>query len=163
MNMIQKSTGQPPKLRARGAEARGLVGFVKDETALMFRNDVPAEATAKQAAVHLAAMYANLSHEAFSHASLSEHCRKFALLWRGLELTVGDGSPLWRIKPKLHQMQELCELSVSNPSLNWLYRDEDFGGTMAGLVRVRGGKATAKRIGQSALVKFFARHPLPSL
>ena len=162
MTMIQKSSSTPPKLRARGAEARGLVGFVRSETAAVFRDDVEPEATAKRAASHLATMYANLSQATFSHDVMAEHSRKFALLLRGLE-SFDEGSPLWRTKPKLHQMQELCECSVHNPSQNWLYRDEDFGGSMAGLVRIRGGKATPKRVGQNALTKFFARHPLPSL
>lgn len=159
LNMIQKATGQPPKLRARGAEARGLVAFVRDETAAMFRDDVPEEATAKAAAAHLFAMYQNLS--TFSHESLSLNSRKFAILWRGLEQNA-DG-PMWRSKPKLHMMQELCELSMHNPAGNWTYRDEDFGGSMAALVRIRGGKATAKRVGVNALTKFFARHRMPAL
>ncbi len=158
-NMIQKAPNQPPKLRARGAEARGLVGFIREETADKFRDDVPVEAAVKIAASHLHGMYANLSGENFSHDSLAEHSRKLALLWQGLERTTAE--PFWRTKPKLHQMQELCEMSVHCPSANWTYRDEDFGGFMASLVRIRGGSATAKRVGHNSLVKFFARHFLP--
>jgi hypothetical protein len=159
--MIQKAPGQPPKLRARGAEARGLVGFIREQTAEKFSEDVPIEAAAKHAASCLHAMYANLSQDAFSHASLAENSRKFALLWQSLEKATED--PFWRMKPKLHQMQELCEMSVHCPSKNWSYRDEDFGGFIASLVRIRGGAATAKRVGQVALAKFFARHVLPTM
>jgi hypothetical protein len=163
LNMIQKSTSQPPKLRARGAEARSLVGFVKLEAAALFTGEVGEEATAKVAAEHLHAMYENLSESVFSHESLSTHSRRLAVLWRALEQTVGRDCVRWRMKPKTHMMQELCEQAAHNPSLNWTYRDEDFGGTMAALVRIRGGRATPKRVGLNALTKFFARDSPPCL
>lgn len=160
-NMLQQKATQPPKLRARGAVARGLITYVQGETAAHCQDDVLEEATVKAAASHLFGMYANLSHDAFSHESLADHSRKFALLWRALEASTAE--PFWRTKPKLHQMQELCEMLEHNPSLNWTYRDEDFGGFMAQLVRIRGGLATAKQVGDNALTKFFARHELPIL
>ncbi len=160
-NMIQKAPHQPPKLRARGAEARGLVAYVRDETAEKLRDDVPVEAAVKSAAVHLHGTCSNLARDAFCHASLAEHSRKFALLYQSLDGATAE--PFWRVKPKLHQMQELCELSRHNPAANWTHRDEEFGGFMASLVRIRGGSATAKRVGHNCLVKFFARHLLPVL
>ena len=60
---------------------------------------------------------------------------------------MGATSLRWRLKPKLHMMQELCELQTDNPSQNWTYQDEDFGGSMAACARVRGGSATAKVVG----------------
>jgi hypothetical protein len=187
INMIQKTAGSPPKLRARGAEARGLVKFARQEAAEWLRDDVPDEAAAKAAAVLLEVsrlcerlhrppfeevsrqpyaragqeMYGNLSAASFNHVALATSCRKFASLWAALESS-GDGIA-WRMKPKVHQMQELCEFCSHNPSANWTYRDEDFGGSMANLVRIRGGKATPKRVGSNALTKFCARHPVPSL
>ena len=44
---------QPPKLRARAREARALVPFAREQTALHFADEDPEEATAKQAAEHL--------------------------------------------------------------------------------------------------------------
>lgn len=159
--MLQKSGTDPPKLRARGAEARGLVKFVCDEAAAELADDVAIEATIKAAASYLKLMYDNLSAAAFSHEALSESSRKFAVLWKALDEATPE--PYWRMKPKLHLMQELCEISKSCPSTTWLYRDEDFGGSIANLTRIRGGKATAKRVGFNVLMKFFARNALPSL
>lgn len=108
-NMIQKAPNQPPKLRARGAEARALVPYIRDETAEKLRDDVPVEAAVKNAALHLRGMYSNLASDVFSHDSLAEHSRKFALLCQSLDDATAE--PLWRVKPQLHQSQELCELS----------------------------------------------------
>lgn len=161
VNMIVKSAGQAPKLRARGAEARGLVLFAYEQTLANFSDDDPEEAAAKAVAFHMHCMYRNLSASVFQHESMADHSRKLAVLWCALEGLGATGRR--RAKPKLHQMQELCETMVHNPSCNWTYRDEDFGGTMAALVRTRGGKATPKRVSWNALTKFFARHPMPSL
>ena len=107
------------------------ITYVHGETAAHCQDDVLEEATVKAAASHLLGKYANLARDAFSHESLADHSRKFAVLWRALEAFTVE--PFWRTKPKLHQMQELCEMLEHNPSLNWTYRDEDFGGVMAQL------------------------------
>ena len=69
----------------------------------------------------------------------------------------------WRMKPKTHLMQELCEFTTTNPSSNWCYRDEDSGGTMAAMARVRGGRGSARVVGTNLLRKFVARHPVPAI
>ena len=43
--------GKPPKLRARGAEARGLISFAREQADLHFSVDHPEEMAAKQAAL----------------------------------------------------------------------------------------------------------------
>ena len=160
--MLQKSNC-PPRLRARGAEARGLIDFAYEQATMHLSDDVPIEAAAKHAAVHLQACYFNLHEATFRHESLAEHSRKFCLLLAALEEHAGQDSKAWRLKPKAHQMQELCEMSRSNPSKNWTYRDEDFGGSMAALARVRGGKAGPMVVGRNVLLKFQAKHPLRAL
>ena len=152
--------GQPPKLRARGAEARGLVDFAHEQAQALL-GATPEEQTARQAAEHLRACYHNLCAEVFDHGSLKENSRKFCILYSALESTVPAESKRWRMKPKFHQMQELCEESTTNPASNWCYRDEDFGGSMSAFCRVRGGRATPQVIGRNVLMKFEARHPVP--
>lgn len=160
--MLQKS-GAPPKLRARGAECRGLINFCREQVEAHFDDHDPEEGAAKQAAIHLQACYQSLHGALFDHEVLREHSRKFCIQFSALEATFGAGGTAmkWRLKPKVHQMQELCEEALHNPSRNWTYRDEDFGGSMAGFARVRGGKATAKVVGFNVLLKFQARHALP--
>lgn len=155
--MLLKRGGHA-KLRARGAEARGLVGFARQQAVAHLNNDIPSEAAAKTAAIHLSECYANLSRERFHHAAMKEHSRKFCIQMVALEAVAAHG---WRAKPKLHLMQELCEESADCPSINWTYRDEDFGGSMAGFARVRGGTVTSSTVGRNVLHRFRARHLLP--
>lgn len=159
-NMLGKR-GQPPKLRARGAEAKGLITFAREQAEAHLADNDPEEAAAKQAAIHLEACYRMLHKTIYDHAAMANHSKQFCVLYAALERVLGQDSPKWRMKPKVHLMQELCEMSAANPSLNWTYRDEDFGGSMAGFARVRGGRATAKVVGRNVLTKFQARHSLP--
>ena len=92
---------------------------------------------------------------------MSENSRKNCILFAALE-AASEGIN-WILKPKVHLMQELCELTDTNPSTNWTYRDEDFGGSMAGMARVRGGRGSARVVGLNVLRKFIAKHRLPSI
>ena len=59
--------------------------------------------------------------------------------------------------------QELAEMDGCQPALSWTYRDEDFGGTVAGLVRRRGGPRTIAATGSQVLQRFVGRHQVPVL
>ena len=102
-----------------------------------------------------------LEPAAYDGTVLADNSRKFCVLYSALESTVGATCPRWRMKPKTHLMQELCEMHTHNPSSNWLYRDEDFGGSMAAFARRRGGPARPAVVSACVLMKFRARHPLP--
>lgn len=152
------------KLRARGAETRNLIPFTLEMALLHLDSSVPLEAAAKQAAVHLHAMYQNLSEHAFCAEHLKLHSRLFALQLVALEkftLATDPASKAWKVKPKLHLMQELAEESVSNPSAVWCYRDEDYGGTIARLARSRGGPSPALACSRKVLQTFYANHDVP--
>ena len=82
-------------------------------------------------------------------ASLPEHSRRFASLHVALETT--EVEP-FGVKPRVHLFQELAE-----------YRDEDFGGTVAGLGRRRGGPRTIAATGSQVLQRFVGRHQVPVL
>ena len=107
-------TGRPPKLRARGAEARGLIDFAKELADAVLNDGNTEQLAAKQAAAHLQACYANLSASTFDHESMKEHSRNLCSLLAALEATTPEDSACWRLKPKVHQMQELCEMSTHN-------------------------------------------------
>jgi len=151
---------QTPKLRAKAAEARGLVPFARDTALLLLSDAVPTESTAKEAAICLASCYDALSHTTFLADDLKKHCRKFCLLTVALEAA---DEKLWRVKPKLHLFQELCEMQTSCPADSWTYRDEDFGGTLAKISRRRGGNNSALGTGRSVLQKFAAKHAVPAI
>lgn len=160
-SMLRKSSGAP-KLRAKGAEARNLVGFIWEQADQHLCSGDVVESSIRQAAYHLRACYECLENTVFDHDVMSENSRRFCLLYAALEKA--SRNPMhWRLKPKFHLMQELCEMSPHNPARNWLYRDEDFGGTMAAMARVRGGRASAAVVGRNVLLKFKAKHPLPTV
>jgi hypothetical protein len=160
--------GKPPKLRAKAAEARFLVPFAKEAAERLLAQEARGllpqvahvqEATARQAACHLAACYDCLSQATYSPEALRENSRKFALLYVALERATPH--PAWRVKPKLHLFQEMCELGTACPSLCWSYRDEDFGGSLAQVSRRRGGSSSPAATAAALLAKFAAKHEVP--
>eukprot|EP00971_Amphidinium_carterae_P314516 6251687-Amphidinium_carterae.1 len=57
---------------------------------------------------------------------------------------------------------ELGVLGV-NPSDVWLYRDEDFGGSLAKMGRVQGGHTSASSCSKLVLDKFRIKEQLPAI
>lgn len=155
-----KSSKKPPHLRGKGAEIRALVPWANELAQRLLRDDDTEEQSAKVAMFHLNACYSMLSAEKYDEAVLQEHSRKFALLYVGLDSLKADR---WHVVPKLHWFQEMCEMTSVRPSNSWNYRDESFGGYLAGLSRLRGGHNTASAAGKSMLRKFQARHRIPLL
>lgn len=148
-----------PKLRARAAEARGLIPF----GLLMARawlGDTELEATAKGAMEELNSCFEMLSPAAFNADTLAFHSKRFCLLYVALE----EAEPqMFHIMPKLHMFQELTQMSKSCPSLFWTYRDEEFGGTVASLSRRRGGSNNPTATAFSLLNKFRAKNAVPRI
>ena len=85
-------------------------------------------------------------------------CRDFLLLYGALSNQAADqGKDLWRVKPKFHLMQELCEFQgvrYGNPRNFWTDRDESFVGLIGTIARPRGGKHTAKSVPVATLNKY---------
>ena len=157
--MVSKNAGAPPKLRGKGAEVRGLVAFGVEVAQRHFDLEDTFQATAYQAARKLQACYEGLDAERFDPTTMANNSRQLALLLAALDSTAS--APLWRMKPKVHLMQELLEYGLSRPSETWLYRDEDFGGTVATMAKHRGGHSAAHTVGMAVLNKFAARHAVP--
>lgn len=154
---------KPPKLRAKAAEARALVPFALEMAETKLSSAVPQEQAAQLCAKHLAKCYDCLSSSQHSQQVMADSCRSFCLLYCRLEAR-SENALFWRVKPKMHLMQELCERSNGSiPSMSWCYRDEDFGGTMSKLCRRRGGKNSPMATGTQALTIFFAKNPVPIL
>ena len=106
-------------------------------------------------------MYDQLRSDApFSYDHLRENSRRFCGLYVGLEAC--SRRPDWRVKPKLHLVQEMCEMTDGNkPQLTWTYRDEDFGGFMAQLARRKGGRNMVTSSCREVLRKFYTRTEIP--
>ena len=69
------------------------------------------------------------------------------------------GKQTWRIKPKLHMLQELGEFQVDemgDPSLFWAYKDEDYVGLCATIGFSCGGGGSAATTPQCIVDRFRA-------
>ena len=154
-----KQPKKTPKLRAKAAEARGLVPFGL-EVARLLDDTIVLENTAKAAMEHLSQCYNLLSPEIFSADMMGFHSQRFCLLYVALEQALPQQ---FHIKPKLHMFQELTQMSRSCPSLFWTYRDEEFGGTVAQLSRRRGGSNNPAATAISLLSKFKANNNVPCI
>ena len=151
-----------PKLRAKAAEARGLVPFGVELAEEMLTD--PGDhvgVTIRECARHLQACYDNLSRAEYDADSLSNNCRLCCVLYKSLS-DFSAKPRHWKLKPKFHLFAELTGTG-NCPSLQWTYRDEDFGGFAAKLSRRRGGKNTVLSTGRAWLLKFLANNLVPCL
>ena len=140
--MIRKKASSSPKLRAKAAEARGLITIAKQICDEFLADDNALEYTIKMAATELWQCYSFLSKNLWNHQSMLLHGRKFLLLRKSLE----NETDHRKIKPKHHSFLDLL-LQNSCPSDSWTYWDEDFRGFLAHLGAVKGGSHNPYSIG----------------
>ena len=84
----------------------------------------------------------------FDSAACARCSRQFCNLYKVLSKEASDDK-LWKLKPKMHMVQEMCEVQsalVVNPREFWTYRDESFMGVVSSKAHSRGGLATASTI-----------------
>ena len=117
--MIQGKKSSPC-LKCKAAEARALVPFAVYASNKWLSDDNHFEAAVKQTARELNACYQQLSQAVYNLQAMKEHSRRFSLLAVGLEAASSGRN--WRVKPKLHLFQEMCEMQEGCPSTCWTYR-----------------------------------------
>jgi hypothetical protein len=157
-NMLGKK-GKCPKLRGKAAEIRALIPFSLELSNLFLDQNDPIEQGIIHAAKALNSCYANLHKHVYNKSDMAKSCKTFCILMCELE----SKTDVFKVIPKQHLLQELCEMSSINPSMTWCYRDEDFGGSLASISRVRGGSNRAANVCKAVLSKFVAQHKLPRL
>ena len=96
----------------------------------------------------------------FHPAQLADASRRVCLLWAQLaQGAEREGLVDWRIKPKFHLFQELCEYKAQafgSPELFWTYADESWCGFMAQSAKRRGGQNPAAAVPSRLLDRFRA-------
>lgn len=152
-----KREKKAPKLRAKAAEARALVPYAVVAAEKWLTAGTQLHLAIIQAAKHLSSCYDNLNPQTFNPDNLRTSSRLFCLQYAALQ-SFHVGTNKWRMKPKFHLFQELCEMSKACPSASWTYRDEDFGGTAASYIRRRGGPAPIHLAALSLLDRFVLAH-----
>ena len=149
----------PPKLRASAAQVRNLVPLGRELAEELLDTAVPLEEAALFGTRHLWDCYEALSSSTPEwQERLSRSSRLFASLFVALDnLTGGD---IWRVKPKLHCLLHLCS-DGGKPSMNWTYRDGDFGGSCSHWARRRGGLHRPGAASKNLLSRFAMVNPVP--
>ena len=161
MTMIRKNNTTSPKLRTRGAETRHLVPFGKILADELLDESNPFENGVKYAMHYLQeAHHVGLNKKDFEPLRLQRAVNAFLLQYKSLE---DMSEPFtWHLKPKFHLFAELS-LGSDCPSQHWLYRDEEFGGTLARMARSKGGQETAWAVSSRCLQRFACDFDLPFL
>ena len=82
-------------------------------------------------------------------------------MWKSLaDVAVARGDDKsWRMKPKVHLFQELCEYKAGifgSPELFWTYQDESFCSFLAKCAKRRGGQNFAATVPQRLLDRYRA-------
>ena len=87
----------------------------------------------------LSQMYGLL--EDYNQAAMKDAATRLSILLAALNDM--SEAPLWRMKPTIHSMLHLAQ-SLHSPTKTWIYREEDYGGSAARLMRSRKGHDAAK-------------------
>lgn len=144
--------GKANKMKCKAAVARHLVPFLPIVCRNVLSSDNERHGTIQALVNNLAECYRLMADS--GSEDLQKASRRFANSYTALEaaeLLERPDSAHWRIKPKLHLFQELCEFGTRDPRSFWCYQDESFGNVAARLSVRRGGKDNAAKNTESLL------------
>ena len=152
-----------PKLKASAAAARALIPFCNQQCKILLDPTNAVHEAIIMAADHLNECYDCLSKDAVDwKCRLKQHSKDFAVQYAALQ-EFHEGTKAWVVKPKMHQFLEMCS-GDSKPNMSWTYRDEDFGGTVAQLCRIKGGCWKKVLVySKKMLVLFKTKHRVPRI
>ena len=159
--MLRKDAASAPKLKAKGAETRKLIPILGVLCRKVLDSTRELDSAVVACMSLLLQCYAALDVEPSDPNLMEREVRRFALQYVSLRDYYGDNIT-WRVKPKLHLLLHLSQSSTCSKDI-WCYRDEDFGGATATMVRAKGGHNTPGNSSQVVLDKFKARNDLPVL
>ncbi len=158
-----KQPNKPPSMAGKAAMLRGVVPFAAQLCEELLDPSDLMEDTVLAFARELHALYRGIAGD-FDPAVMATASRRLATLYVALDETTPP--PLWRVKPKLHLMQELCEHIApvdGNPRSYWTYTDESFGGLMAEVARKRGGRLEPASAPHRLLKRFCGANRVPQV
>ena len=160
-NFTTSGTGKANKMKCKAAVARCLVPFLPHLCKRFLVSGSEHDLAVQTVVDNLAACYRLMDTPG---SDLCRASRRFANAYAALEtaeLQRNPGSAHWRIKPKLHLFQELCEFGDRPPRLFWCYMDETFGDICAQLAVRRGGADNPGRNTESILNAWCCSTPFP--
>lgn len=156
--------GSAPKLKGKAAEIRALVPWLP-VACQKWHAGTQQQQTALSLCKQLAVCYECLDD--FNASKLKLASQKVATLYIALEADALRQNPTdthtWRVKPKLHLFQHLCELGGDNPRDFWCYADETAQGSYSDLFTRRGGKDNASVNALRVLQRWTGLKPFPTI
>lgn len=158
--MVQKKPAAPPKLRGKAAEVRGVLPFAL-LTAEKYQDGSTHRSTVLALVRWLCTLVRFCRSVPYPAQEASEAAMKVAVLYSALEAEAcrGGNTVLWRVKPKLHLLQELCEYVApvhGSPFTFQNYLDESIGGWVGKMGVRRGGPKRAAGVALNVLSRFRA-------
>ena len=140
-----------------------MVGFAKELVEKHCDESEAFDNGVKWAVIYLNQCHDLGLHRASFHApSFQRAVQDFLLQYKSLEAAMGTDSSLWVLKPKFHMMFELAQTGDC-PAMNWNYRDEEAGGTLARMARSRGGLQNPWSVSSRCLQRFCCDYDVPIL
>ena len=156
-----RQDGKSPKLRAKGAETKGVLPFAL-ELAIAMKTARPTAHfdTVASCASCLMDFYILLDSDEWNHDAAAEACRRFCVLFHALSREAAARDPRhWKMKPKMHLFQELAEFQTAelgHPARYWTYQDESSVGVVAKMAMSRGGARSAASAAKATLLRSLA-------
>lgn len=158
--MFYNKGGKPAKLKAKGGETRQLLPFLACLTCELAGKSETWTTVARlcQELFDCAKFAGAMPFDANALAGAS---RRVCTLWASLAAAqeAGGNYIVWKIKPKFHLFQELCEYkckTFGSPELFWCYVDESWCGFMSKAAKRRGGQNPASAVPARLLDRFRA-------
>ena len=149
---------KPPFLKAQAATVRKMVPWLVELLKFL-------DATIEEHRMVIAGMMAlNECYKCLSNASFSaDHLKNQAAIFGTNVANLHGLNPdRYALKPKMHLFQELCSQGIQ-PSQGWLYREEDFGGSLVSMAHKEGGIDTALSTSRTCLSRFCISAAPPSI
>jgi len=165
LTMIKKR-GETPKLKCKGAQTRHMVPFgVQIASELHDRHGTPHSARVLELAKVLKDIYTCMDTHWDSDLA-GNLSMKLAKTYNTIHNDDSDLTNVWRMKPKLHMMQEMLEYQgkeLGNPRGFWEYQDEDFVGMIAKIAMRKGGGNTHMACSMNTMSRYRALMALGSV
>ena len=148
------------KLRSSAAVVRAIIPWVHEVCQMLLSPLDPIQGAARAASECLLKVYETLRESGFDQDSIaSDQSTRFALLHLALHDRLHpENDRAFRLKPKMHMWLHMCS-DGSRPARFWCYRDEEFGGAVAGRAKRRGGVRSASALSRNVLHRFWMQHP----
>ena len=148
------------KLRTSAARVRAIIPWVHEASQILLSPLDPVQGAARAASECLFKLYETLRESSFNHVSVAcDQSTRFALLYLALHDHLNpDNNRAFRLKPKMHMCLHMCS-DGSRPARFWCYRDEEFGGAVAGRARRRGGMRSVSATSRNVSERFWMQHP----